>query len=1067
MPDIDSLSINITSSSQKAVTAINKIIDSLKDLNSALSNQQSLSGSEKLAKELTSISKAVNSIDANKIKNLSNCLTILSSSGTKLSKSGISQGLIQFGAAAQKANSSTDSLSSATAAVTAALNSLTKPTKRAQRSFISLASTIGHLYANFFLLIRAAQMLGRAMDYSSSMTEAANVVSVVFGKQAEKMDDFAETAIKDFGLARLAATEYASRFQAMGKTMGISADQIVSANTFIEKKISGNSRAYKELGDSVADMSINLTKLTADMASLYNQDYADVAQDMQAIFTGMTRPLRKYGLDLTQATLKEWALANGLDADIEKMSQAEKTMLRYQYVMSRAAGAMGDFQKTADTWANSMRTVKQLLQEIARLVGEALINALRPALLAFKKFLFNFLDATEKALNALGKLLGWNHIDFGGASLVDDTEDYADALDDAAGAAKKLKGQLRGIDELNNLTTNDKGGGSGSGLGGLGAADTSLWDQILDTPKTYESNVKDWFDFGRKISDAFRNGLTSIDWESVYEKFGLFGKNLGSFLNGIFNVETFKEIGSTIAKGLNSAFRFALEFGKELDTRQIGAAIGGMITNFFKDFDFKQAAETVNTWIKNFWEFFKGLFKGDSAGEGGLDKSVLLDGIKEFFGNLDSESWKTIILAAGIGIGTRLARAILDGLLVALKTGLAKKLSNPVFLKNILSGIISKGPTVIAIILAAIGAETFLSGIAEAIFSSKGLDDLAKTVEKFNIGKIIMKAFGADFEGGNAPDNFKWDGVDRLIKFVDDLKLGLSIVKDTLETIGKLPIIVSLFKAITDKTKEKQSEEIGQNIILGIVKGMANIVDKGFDMKFLFDSLMSAICGIFGIESPAKEMYSVGENIVLGILKGFDLVDFTNAMSEWWNTNVAPWFTLEKWNELLMPIRTAFKYAFQAAANFAVGALNKVLAGIENMMNGAGDIFNALIDLASKILKQDLEKWGRISLPRIATPYANGGYPQVGSLFLAGEAGSEMVGTINGKTGVVSNGEITGIADAIRSTSDTEIQLLRQQNTLLQGILNKEFGISSDSIFNSVRSSARDFTNRTGDPAFA
>ena len=77
-----------------------------------------------------------------------------------------------------------------------------------------------------------------------------------------------------------------------------------------------------------------------------------------------------------------------------------------------------------------------------------------------------------------------------------------------------------------------------------------------------------------------------------------------------------------------------------------------------------------------------------------------------------------------------------------------------------------------------------------------------------------------------------------------------------------------------------------------------------------------------------------------------------------------------------------------------------------------------------------------------------------------------MVGTINGKTGVVSNGEITGIADAIRSTSDTEIQLLRQQNTLLQGILNKEFGISSDSIFNSVRSSARDFTNRTGDPAF-
>ena len=187
------------------------------------------------------------------------------------------------------------------------------------------------------------------------------------------------------------------------------------------------------------------------------------------------------------------------DSNIEKMSQAEKTMLRYQYVMSRAAGAMGDFSKTADTWANSMRTVRQLLQEIARVVGEALINALRPALLAFKRFLFGFLDATEAALNALGKLLGWKQIDFGGAALAEDTEDYADALDDAAGAAKKLKGQLRGIDELNNLTSNDKGGGAGGGSGLLNADIGSLWDNIKDTERLYESSVEDFYDFGKRI----------------------------------------------------------------------------------------------------------------------------------------------------------------------------------------------------------------------------------------------------------------------------------------------------------------------------------------------------------------------------------------------------------------------------------------------------------------------------------------------------------------------------------------------------------------------------------------
>jgi hypothetical protein len=76
------------------------------------------------------------------------------------------------------------------------------------------------------------------------------------------------------------------------------------------------------------------------------------------------------------------------------------------------------------------------------------------------------------------------------------------------------------------------------------------------------------------------------------------------------------------------------------------------------------------------------------------------------------------------------------------------------------------------------------------------------------------------------------------------------------------------------------------------------------------------------------------------------------------------------------------------------------------------------------------------------------------------------MGTIGGKTAVASNGEITGISDTIRQTSATEIELLRQQNQLLQGILQKEFGITKDEVFRSVRSSARDYEYRTGSPAF-
>ena len=86
---------------------------------------------------------------------------------------------------------------------------------------------------------------------------------------------------------------------------------------------------------------------------------------------------------------------------------------------------------------------------------------------------------------------------------------------------------------------------------------------------------------------------------------------------------------------------------------------------------------------------------------------------------------------------------------------------------------------------------------------------------------------------------------------------------------------------------------------------------------------------------------------------------------------------------------------------------------------------------------------------------------------MAGEAGAELLGTMNGRTTVASNGEITGISDTIRSTSAEEIQLLRQQNQLLQGILQKEFGISKNEIYKSVRSSDMEFQKMNGRSGFA
>jgi hypothetical protein len=98
--------------------------------------------------------------------------------------------------------------------------------------------------------------------------------------------------------------------------------------------------------------------------------------------------------------------------------------------------------------------------------------------------------------------------------------------------------------------------------------------------------------------------------------------------------------------------------------------------------------------------------------------------------------------------------------------------------------------------------------------------------------------------------------------------------------------------------------------------------------------------------------------------------------------------------------------------------------------------------------------------------YKKGGFPDMGSLMVAGEAGAEMVGNINGRTGVASNAEITGIRDSVESVGEQQNRLLAEQNKLLRQILAKDSGINSDELFSVVQSKARSYTNRTGNPAF-
>ena len=796
----------------------------------------------------------------------------------------------------------------------------------------SLAAIFGSLYANFFLLIRGARLAGKAIDYSSQMTEAMNVVDVAFGKMNGKMKDFMQTSIKDFGLGRLAAAQYASRFQAMAKTMGINAEDVGKANDFILEKTKGNSLAYKNLGNSVADMSINLTKLTADMASLYNQDYDDVAADMQAVMTGMTRPLRKYGLDLTVATLKEWALKNGLDADIDSMTQAQKTLLRYQYVMSNASVAMGDFQKTADTWANAMRTVKQLLQEFARILGEAFINAFKPAILAFRNFMYNMLDLTQSALNAVGKLLGWTKIDFGGAALVEDTEAYADALDDAAGAAKKLKGQLRGIDELNNLTTNNNGGGSGSGDSGIGYNGADLWENIKETQEKYLSDVTDWKDLGRRIANHFQEGLESVDWQEVYANAIGFGTNAAEFLNGLIKPEAFNSFGKTLAGGVMTAIKTAFAFGKDFDWENLGNSIAEGVNGFFDEFDGGELADTLDVWVQGIWRTMKTAIKK-------IDWKDVFADLLDFLSHIDIETMEIAAGAITFLVGANVVRTALTSAIV---TALGE---SPLALPAI------------AVTLA--GGLLIGNGIGQIVSWIAGDYDAYSQYAEMN-------PFSADTDFGDAT----YDFYDKYINALSENYWTKTLGKKWGEELGKAieTALIDAFdfwkdpwKAITGESWNEywshngiKTEDllkilpdiegngsftlgflnIGKYIVQGILQG-ATDESGNLSFKALFDNIVKGIKKIFGIESPAKKMYSIGENIALGIIEGIKNIPFLAKLNEWFDENVKPWFSEEKWKSLGDNVKNKLSSTLSYSNLYNVGY---------NMGKGLSDAFGKMCD---------------------------------------------------------------------------------------------------------------------------
>ena len=587
----------------------------------------------------------------------------------------VNANIIQMTQALGQLASNGNRVGGVTRGLTSSLNSWGNSAKKASKHSFNLASAIGKVYATYWMLFRALGLFRKAIDISGALTEVQNVVAHSFGPSMDKVEEQAKSAIYTLGMSELSFKKYASTYQSMGLAMGITAKQVGDANNFLAKSTDG----YVQASDDMADVSLNLTKLAGDIASFYDKSQADVAEDLQAVYTGMVMPLRKYGLDLTQATLKQWALNNGMNANIDSMSQAEKTMLRYQYVMAQTTAAQGDFARTADTWNNQVRLLGENFKRLGAIWGNAGINMLKPLLQALNKGLDAVINFSESIVNALGAIFGWK-LEIQRGALADDFENAATGADDlasgtgkAADNAKKLKQQLQGFDELNVLNTpNDGSGGSGGSGGGGGASSGGssggMKFNVTETDGLYKSAISNLRGLGEYIGINLTKELESIDWDSAYKGAENFGKGLADFLTGLISPQLFYATGKTIANSLNTAITASLSFTDNFDFDDLGLSIASGINGFFQNFDFKKFAKAINGWVDGIEDTVFTALKN-------ISWSDIFKGGIDFLTELDLD---TVVIAIGafkwMHGGKELATGVLKNLLAKeISTGIGDK----------------------------------------------------------------------------------------------------------------------------------------------------------------------------------------------------------------------------------------------------------------------------------------------------------------------------------------------------------------------------------------------------------
>ena len=1050
--EIQGLEFQIVNDSTQAVAGLQNLINTLNRLKTATNGGATgLSKTAQGIRELSNSLKGLNSGDASqKITRLTNALTALSQVGNVKISSSIANQLTAINTALaglkwtdgdkltslanglrplselSKANMTTfinqlsklpkviedleaadiDKFTQQMTALAAAMKPFADEMQKVSNGFSAFPSKIQKLITSTEKYNASARKATSTTGKFTSGLKALNVAAVAI--TFRKIGHFIAQAVtesnkyqEDLNLFTVALGQYAAEAQnyaeKVSDVMGIDPAQWLRNQGVFNTLLTG----FGDTAERAQLMSQNLTQLGYDISSFFNISIEDAMQKLQSGISGELEPLRRLGYDLSQARLEQTALNLGVKESVSAMTQAEKAELRYYAIMTQVTTAQGDMARTLEAPANQLRILQAQLTQAARAIGNIFI----PALNAILPYAIAVVQVIREIANALANLAGFKltDVDYSGVnSAAVGAGSLADNLDDAAGAAKKLKQYTAGFDELNVFAPNT-GSGSGAGAGGAGGFDFDLptYDFLGDAGQTRIGEIK-------RMVEGTLAEITTI---------------VSGFMLAVGAILVVTGVNIPLGVGLMAAGAVGLAATVGLNWAAMSselastlALITGVVGGFLLALGAIMAFSGANLPL--------GIALMALGGASLVTAAVinwhnsdrhLTDALTTLTGVLAGASLAVGAMLAFTGVATGLGIALMAIGAVTLVSAAALNWNSiPDALASPLSrvGLLVSGATLalgailafsgcmpLGIALMAIGATSLVSVMA---LNWNGLSDEIQNVIAIitTVVSVAFLAIGAAlaFSGANIP-------------------LGLALLAAGAVTMGTA--IMPNWNDLSDNVQQKISmitTVVGGALLavgailalsgvalpLGLGLMAAGALSLGavatLNWDFVVNSIKKVVSVITGILSGAL--------IVLGVLLclsgagvGLGLAVLAAGLS----LSYAAW-TLDD-NPITRFVRQM--------ANSIIGLVNGVIDAINDMFHIQ---FNGLSVMGITLIPAfDIRL---VDIPHIPF-FEDGGFPNEGQLFIAREAGAEMVGAMGRRTAVANNDQIVeGISAGVSIAND-------------------------------------------------